>query len=76
MTTITLTPDIEDALLRQARAQGTTPERLVLDTLREKLALPTLPPPRDDWERLLRSLTVDAGVSLTNEQASSETYYD
>lgn len=35
MTTITLTPDIETPLKEQARRQGTTPEMLALDGLRQ-----------------------------------------
>lgn len=59
--TITLTPDIENALTEQAREQGTTPETLALDGLREKFVPdkaqnnPVLIEPRDDWERLLAS---------------------
>ena len=34
MTTITLPAEIEGPLLEEARRQGTTPERLALDTLR------------------------------------------
>jgi len=34
MTTITLPPDIEGPLAEQARQRGTTPEQLVLDSLR------------------------------------------
>jgi len=34
---ITLTPDIENALAKKAKKNGTTPERLALDTLREHL---------------------------------------
>ena len=32
--------------------------------------------PQDDWERRLRAIAKDCGVSLTDEQASSEGYYD
>ena len=35
MTTITLTPELETALNRRAQAQGTTPELLALDGLRQ-----------------------------------------
>ena len=35
MTTITLPPDIESALLEEARKQRTTPELLALERLRE-----------------------------------------
>ena len=34
--TITLTPDIENALVDQASKQGTTPEQLALESLRER----------------------------------------
>jgi hypothetical protein len=36
--TITLTPDIENAIVEQARRQGTTPERLAADSLRHLFA--------------------------------------
>lgn len=36
MLSITLPPELEHALLEQARAQGTTPELLALDSLRER----------------------------------------
>jgi hypothetical protein len=35
MTTITLPPEIEEPLAEAARKQGTTPERLALDSLRQ-----------------------------------------
>ena len=34
--TITLTPDIEHALVDKAKKQGTTPEQLALESLRER----------------------------------------
>jgi hypothetical protein len=36
MLTITLPPELEHALAEQARAQGTTPELLALDSLRKR----------------------------------------
>ncbi len=36
MLSITLPPELEHALSEQARAQGTTPELLALDSLRER----------------------------------------
>ena len=36
--TLTLTPDIEQALIEQANDRGTTPELLALDSLRKQLA--------------------------------------
>ncbi len=38
MTVITLPPDIEGPLAEEARRQGTTPELLALDSLRERFA--------------------------------------
>jgi len=35
---ITLAPDIERALVEEARQQGTTPERLILECLKKRLA--------------------------------------
>jgi hypothetical protein len=35
---VTLTPDIEEALIKQAGKTGTTPEILVLEVLREHLS--------------------------------------
>jgi hypothetical protein len=79
--TINLTPDLEKAVLDQARQQHTSPEAVVLDALREKLVRPShsLPPafePRDEWEARLLRLGIDCGVSLSNEAVSSEGIYD
>jgi hypothetical protein len=77
--TITLTPDIEQMLTREAEETGTTPEALALAKLRVPAPVDyraTLPPPRDDWERELRSIGVPCGVSLTDEQVSRESLYD
>ena len=38
--TITLTPDIENALVEQAKEHGTTPEQLALESLRERFVEP------------------------------------
>ena len=83
--TITLTPDVENALAEQARRQGTTPEQIVLDTLREKLAAVSGEmgeskgkddiEPRDDWEKLVLGVGVATGVSLSDEATSRETVY-
>jgi hypothetical protein len=47
---IVLPPDIEQALLEQARQQGTTPELLVLDSLRQRF-LPPVSPDTSDQDR-------------------------
>ncbi len=80
MTTITLTPDLETALAERAKTQGTTPETLVLETLREKFS-PLLKAgetwaSQDEWERRLRAAAVHAEVSLTDEQVSREVIYE
>ena len=80
---ITLPPDIENALAEQANKRGMTPERLVLDTLREQLMPVTLAPlgvtqvpPYDEWEALLLSVDSPAGVSLSDDATSRESLYD
>ncbi len=43
---------------------------------RKPMTLAELPEPRDEWERSLRAIAVDCGVSLTDEQLSREHMYD
>lgn len=77
--TITLTPEIEQQLTEEAQTKGTTPEALALTKLRLPAPIDyrdTLPPPRDDWERELRSIGVPCGISLTDEQVSRDALYD
>ena len=79
--TITLTPDIEQAVAEEAQRRGTTPESLVVETLREKFvpsrpASPVPPQRPDDWERMLLSVGTSCGVSLPHEAVSSEGLYD
>ena len=77
--TITLTPDIELMLTKEAKQKGITLEELALTKMRLLLRLDdrdALLPPRDDWERELRSIAVDCGVSLTDEQVSRDSLYD
>ncbi len=57
MTTITLPPELEEAVAAQARLRGITVEAAVLDALRERF-LPKGPAEGagdslDEWERLL-----------------------
>ena len=42
--TITLMPEVETAIAEEARRQGTTPERLVSDSLQKLFTTPTLTP--------------------------------
>jgi hypothetical protein len=79
--TITLTPDIEQAVAEQAHRRGTTPESLIVEALRERFVpsrpTPSVPPqPPDDWERMLISVGTSCGVSLPHEAVSSEGLYD
>jgi predicted transcriptional regulator len=79
--TITLPSDLETALAEQARQQGTTPETLALEALREKFALKELQQSpslqaQDIWEATLLSVGTDCGVSLSHEAVSSEGLYD
>ncbi len=78
--TIALTPEIEKALLDQARRLGTTPEALALEALREKLfdrgPQPEPVQARDDWEARLLRLGTPCGVSLSHAAVSSEGLYE
>lgn len=79
--TITLPPEIEEALASEARRQGTTPEALLLDLLRAKLLDARHPSPstfqaQDDWEARVLSVGLDRGVSLSHEAVSSDEIYD
>src|SRR5262245_59101719 len=48
MVQIILTPELEEAISRQARARKTTPEELALDSLRERfLPSPEITPPKE-----------------------------
>ena len=74
---ITLDSQLEAALVEQANQQGVAPEVLALTALRERfLVRAALLEPRDEWERRLRDLATDCGVSLSNWAVSSEGIYD
>lgn len=77
--TITLTPEVEQILVREAEQKGTTPEALALTKLRFPAPIDyrdNLPPPRNEWQRRLRNIGIPCGVSLTDEQVSRESLYD
>ncbi len=84
MTTITLTPEIEQEVARRAQEIGTTPEHLVLAKLRAEFAPADAEwkqqaspyEPQDDWERRLLSIGINRGVSLSSEAVSSEGLYE
>lgn len=76
MMVIAIDAKLEVALKAHAESAGIPPEELALKLLRERLAPKKLIEPRDDWERELLAIGRDCGVSLSNEAASSEGYYD
>ena len=79
MTTITLTPEIEQTLTQEAEQRGTTLEALAMTKLRMPPPIDyrdTLPPPTSEWQRELRNIGVPCGVALTDEQVSRESLYD
>ena len=66
--TITLTPDIEHALVDQARKQRTTPEQLALESLRERFVAPVEEgAPTDGAETLADYLADHIGVIHSSE---------
>ncbi|MGI9057398.1 MAG: hypothetical protein ACR2H5_02365 [Ktedonobacteraceae bacterium] len=79
--TVTIAPELEVALAEEARRDGKTPEDIVLEAVREKLALAPENTkgydlePRDEWERRILGIGVHTGVSLSDEAVSSEGIY-
>lgn len=73
---ITVDPELEAVLTESARQQGIAPEVLALHTLRKYFLTQALLEPRDEWERGLRALALNCGVSLSNWAVSSEGIYD
>jgi len=71
MITITLPAEIEEPLEEEARRQGTTPEMLAVDCLRNRFARQLSSPARDEDETLFDFLSGYAGmVSGTSEPLS------
>jgi hypothetical protein len=74
---ITLGPELESALNDLARRQGVSPEVLALNALRDRFLAPgPIGEPRDEWERRLRQVATDCGVSLPDAALSSEGLYE
>ena len=74
---ITLSPELEAVLLEAARRDGSTPEALALNALRERfLRQDASLQPRDDWERKLLAAGTDCGVSLSDAALSREEMYE
>lgn len=70
---ITLPPELAAALTERANQQGVAAEKMALNVLTAYF-LPR--EPRDDWERQLRQIGTNCGVSLSNEALSSEGLYE
>ncbi len=74
---ITLTPEIEAALNELSHRHGVNPEVLALETFRDRLnALIEKYEPRDEWERMIKNVGTNCGVSLPHSALSSEGLYD
>jgi hypothetical protein len=78
---INLPADLQTIIRDEALRLNTTPDQVVEQLVRRHLSMTTqlAPPllePRDDWERRLRAIAIDCGVSLSDEALSSEGLYD
>jgi hypothetical protein len=74
---ITLGAELEAALNDLASRRGVAPEVLALNALRERfLGTAALLQPQDEWERRLRGLAKNCGVSLPDSAVSSEGLYE
>lgn len=77
--TLTLTPELEQILVREAKQRGTTLEALAFKKLRSPAPIDyrdSLPLPRSEWQRRLRNIGIPCGISLTDEQVSRDSLYD
>ncbi len=77
MLSITLPPELEFALKRQALENGTTAEQVVLETLQRNLLSPgSEREEQTTWVARLRRMASPAGVSLSEEVLSREALYE
>jgi hypothetical protein len=75
--TIGFPDSIANALNAKAAELGIHPQALAFNLLRRGLGLPERDyEPRDEWERELRKLATDCGVSPPDEALSREALYD
>ena len=77
MLTITLPYELEMVLTQHARATGSTPEQIALDTLQRNL-LPrvTATESQTAWAARLRRVATPAGISLSDDVLSREALYE
>lgn len=74
---VTLTPELEVALNELASREGVAPEELALTVLRDRLLGSSgMLQSQDEWERRLRGLARNCGVSLPDSAVSSEGIYE
>jgi hypothetical protein len=74
---ITLSTELEKALLEAARRKGVAPEALALDVLRARFLASASPvAPQDEWEQRLLGIATDCGASLPASALTSEGMYD
>ncbi|WP_435016177.1 hypothetical protein TA3x_003739 [Tundrisphaera sp. TA3] len=73
-----LGPELTAALIERGKALGISPEQLALAVLEHRFLAPTpeLEPPRDEWERKLRGIATNCGVSPSDWALSREAMYD
>jgi hypothetical protein len=74
---IALGPELEAALNEAARREGTAPDALALDVLRERfLGTAAILEPRDEWERGLLEAARPWEISFADAALSREELYD
>jgi hypothetical protein len=73
---ISIGRELETALNEQARRQGVSPEDLAVAVLQDRFLAGSAEDSRDNWERRLRGLAVDCGVSVSDAAVSSEGIYE
>ena len=81
MSTILLSPEVEQAAQQEAERLGLTLSDLVAQVLRTKLlpqktSHPAVSAQTVEWDRWLLALGKDCGVSLSDESLSSEGLYE
>ena len=73
MTTVTLTPELEDAITKAARGRGVSAEAVVLETLREKF-LPVAQTidtadALSEWEQMMQTAAAQIAAVSDGEHA-------
>lgn len=73
---VVVSDELSEIIAKTARRIGVTPDKLILDALRERF-LPSEPAsPNEEWEQRLRSAASDCGTRHTDEQLSREALYE